>query len=84
METMDLISKIESLPENIQKEIIDLINLIFNQYNIDNQSNVDNNELTESQKQELINRHKKMREKPETNMTLAEFKKQILEKYAGK
>lgn len=85
METISLIYKIESLPEDIQKEIVDLVDFFFNQYNIDNQSVINNNEeLTDAQKIELIARHKKMREKPETNISLTDLKKQILEKYARK
>jgi putative addiction module component (TIGR02574 family) len=78
METLSLIDKIESLPKDIQQEIIDLVNSIFNQFNADNQLIMDKDlDLSESQKAELIARHKNMREQPKNNISLADFKKQI-------
>ena len=83
METSILIKKIDSLPEIFKAEIEDFVDFLIQKYATEQESNFDKN-LTETQKQEILQRHKKMRDNPGNSMSIEEFKQQILGKYASK
>lgn len=75
-----LMNKIELLPETLQAEVMDFIDFLLLKYQLEQGVEINEN-LSETEKQELQQRLQKMREKPETNLSIVEFKAQILAKY---
>ncbi|HRG45269.1 MAG TPA: hypothetical protein PLX69_07860 [Leptospiraceae bacterium] len=70
--------KFEKLPDLIQKQLFDYIDFLYLRYN-ENEVETD---LTPTQKEELISRHKKLRKNPKSGVSLKKLKQKVYKKYA--
>ncbi len=69
--------KIAALPENLQLEVADFVDFLIQKYHLEKPD-----ELTDTQKEILLDRHEKLNQIPGRGIDWDEAKAKLMQKYA--
>ena len=72
-----VINKIAALPENLQSEVADFVDFLIQKYHLEKPD-----ELTDEQKETLLDRHEKLNQNPGRGIDWDEAKAKLMQKYA--
>ena len=81
MSNMQLVQKIESLPEMLQLQVADFVDFLLNKHYQEKPAPTDNSDLTEEQKAELDKRYKAYLENPDSVVKYEAVKTRSMKKY---